>query len=705
MIKYKLDICCLQETKITNGVDTNINDHRLICIPTDCKHYGNGFIVSPKWKHNIHKYWKVSDRISVIQIKLRDDEYICEKQNGINLRIRKTQHYITNLQKELKMKIKKTNVKHLITIVNVYAPTTKKVAENISVLDEMYTNLANLINEFKNKNTSIILIAGDFNAKVGKTKDNETCLGKYSRGIRNNTGQSLIDFCNVNQLFVCNSAFKHRACHITTWENHKEDKNKNKMTSIYNQIDYIICQQKQKHILNDARSYKGTSVSSYHRLLVSRINIEFYKIYKPTTKPNNKQFNCTLLSSDNDKQEEYRNKLTEKLRSIDEEKNWDVIKNCIIETAEETIGYNKIHQNNRLHNIEIEQMSKDQKMLRIKISNCDNVDKAKQMKTKRNQIIHEIKRKLINLKEIDLDKKVKEINEMKDSSKMFKAVNMLKRKNFENPYVHDENGKNVTNPIDIYKHIKQHFEKQFIDQNTSKLEPFIGTPRKLNHPITNEELIKSVMKLNNNMSSGYDKITAELIKYGPEILHSQIKTILNDCFEHHKQIDIGKGILVALQKPGKPKGPVKNLRPVILLPIIRKILSNIVLQRIKPKVENYLSPSQSAYRQFRSTSDIIWAYRWLISRTQIVKETICVTGIDMSSAFDTIKREKLIEIINTFLDEDDTRIIRFLLTNTTLEIKMNNVETQTFESNIGSPQGDGLSGTLLMFTLNTYLEN
>ena len=176
------------------------------------------------------------------------------------------------------------------------------------------------------------------------------------------------------------------------------------MTSIYNQIDYIICQQKQKHILNDARAYKGTniSVSSDHRLLVSRINIEFYKIYKPTTKPSNKQFNCTLLSSDNDKQEEYRNKLTEKLRSIDEEKNCDVIKNCIIETAEETIGYNKIHQNNRLHNIEIEQMSKDQKMLRIKIGNCDNVDKAKQMKTKRNQIIHEIKRKLINLKEIEL---------------------------------------------------------------------------------------------------------------------------------------------------------------------------------------------------------------------------------------------------------------------------------------------------------------
>ena len=226
-------------------------------------------------------------------------------------------------------------------------------------------------------------------------------------------------------------------------------------------------------------------------------------------------------------------------------------------------------------------------------------------------------------------------------------------------------------------------------------------PRKLIHPISNEEVTKSISKLNNNRSAGYDTITAELIKCGPEILQSIIKTILNNCFEQHKQIDIGKGILVALQKPGKPKGPVKNLRPVILLPIIRKILSNIVLQRIKPKVEKYLSPSQSAYRQYRSTSDIIWTHRWITSRAQIVKEIVYITGIDMSSAFDTIKRDKLIEIVSTFLDEDEIRMIRFLLTNTSLEIKMNDIETQPFESNIGSPQGDGLSGTLF----NVYFEH
>ena len=66
----------------------------------------------------------------------------------------------------------------------------------------------------------------------------------------------------------------------------------------------------------------------------------------------------------------------------------------------------------------------------------------------------------------------------------------------------------------------------------------------------------------------------------------------------------------------------------------------------------------------------------------------------MSSAFDTIRREKLLEILKNILDEDEIRMIRFLLTNTTLEIKMANVKTKPFESNMGSPQGDGLSGVL-----------
>ena len=76
-------------------------------------------------------------------------------------------------------------------------------------------------------------------------------------------------------------------------------------------------------------------------------------------------------------------------------------------------------------------------------------------------------------------------------------------------------------------------------------------------------------------------------------------------------------------------------------------------------------------------------------------------GIDMSSAFDTIDRQKLVDIVESFLDEDEARIIRRLLSNTTLEVRVKGAETTPFISNIGSPQGGSISGPLF----EIYFEN
>ena len=125
-----------------------------------------------------------------------------------------------------------------------------------------------------------------------------------------------------------------------------------------------------------------------------------------------------------------------------------------------------------------------------------------------------------------------------------------------------------------------------------------------------------------------------------------------------------------------------NLRPVILLPVIRKILSNVVLAKMKPEVDEYLPLSQSAYREKRNTGDIIWAYIRIIAKTQKVKEKIYITCIDLSSAFDTIIRKKLIVILETILDKDELQMVKFLLKDTKLQIL--DIEPTTFHTNIGS---------------------
>ena len=63
-----------------------------------------------------------------------------------------------------------------------------------------------------------------------------------------------------------------------------------------------------------------------------------------------------------------------------------------------------------------------------------------------------------------------------------------------------------------------------------KIEAFTQKKR-LNNQITKEEIQKCSMKLKNNRASDYDKVYAVYIKYGPEILHNEITTVLNNIFE------------------------------------------------------------------------------------------------------------------------------------------------------------------------------
>ena len=74
----------------------------------------------------------------------------------------------------------------------------------------------------------------------------------------------------------------------------------------------------------------------------------------------------------------------------------------------------------------------------------------------------------------------------------------------------------------------------------------------------------------------------------------------------------------------------------------------------------------------------------------------------MSAAFDIIDRDILMQILKDVVEEDELRLIQFLLNNTHINTRINNADINApFTSNVGTPQGDGLSPVL--FT--TYLEH
>ena len=79
--------------------------------------------------------------------------------------------------------------------------------------------------------------------------------------------------------------------------------------------------------------------------------------------------------------------------------------------------------------------------------------------------------------------------------------------------------------------------------------------------------------------------------------------------------------------------------------------------------------------------------------------------IDLSKAFDCLDRTKLIEIIEEhgLANEDKLRLITFLLSETTMRIKVDGMLGACFKTIIGTPQGDALSPILFLIYLEHIL--
>ena len=75
-------------------------------------------------------------------------------------------------------------------------------------------------------------------------------------------------------------------------------------------------------------------------------------------------------------------------------------------------------------------------------------------------------------------------------------------------------------------------------------------------------------------------------------------------------------------------------------------------------------------------------------------------GIDMSSAFDTISRKTVLNLLeDAGCTEDEIRLVRLLLSNTKLHVRVGKSTSTVFISLSGAFQGDSLSGVLFTLTL------
>ena len=99
---------------------------------------------------------------------------------------------------------------------------------------------------------------------------------------------------------------------------------------------------------------------------------------------------------------------------------------------------------------------------------------------------------------------------------------------------------------------------------------------------------------------------------------------------------------------------MSNFQPIIPLSILREILAAVIMNRVCDKMDRDTPISQAANRKGRSTTVHGFAEKTVIERTINSKnETVYLTLLDMSKAFDSIRRKDLIENLQNTVDADE----------------------------------------------------
>ena len=670
MVKFNMTVICTTETRM-NGknvqliktTDKKNTFHHYISGKEKNTRYGVGIVVNMLIKAD---FQPINDRLCKLQIDTEDDN-------------------------------------PNITVICAHAPTEETSKKSPEVREVFYDQLEQQIKAVKRND--MLIIGGDFNAKTGsgygKYPNN---MGKYGKGKLSDNGYELLDLCKRNDLILTNTKFKHKKAHITTWQSpeipsamHRDGTPRRNPTR--NQIDYVIVREANMKQVMNSRSYCSMITKTDHRIVITDVENISLKISRYNKKE--KQYDFDKLNIQ-EYQEQYkeikRQKLNENHEVRSPQEKWNYFVKCTHETSKEVLGYRKNGSRYSL-NPRIKELSEKQKEVQIKINNSKS-DKCTELRRERNTYLNEIHRLLEQEKHSNILKSIQEVEKQhNDSGKMYAAIRIMQGKYKRVPLL-VETKKGVTTQEKIQVEIiSEFYQKQFNQLNVSGI--LEAEPHEMKTPFDEEEIKRAIKILGNNKAAGIDGIKAEHLKNSPEEVPKMIAEIFNEIAKTGEcPKEIKAGILTPLVKDKNKQGPCKNLRPVILLTILRKILAISLIQRIGKKVEQHIPHSQAAYQKNRSTTEHVFTYKLLSEKAISSKSyTAHILLMDMSKAFDTMDREILMNLLRRIIEPDELHLVKILLEQVEYSVKVGNSVGEPFQTTTGSPQGDCLSALFFILYL------
>lgn len=653
LLKYSLtnikhDIIGLSEVR-RSGNDIIEDENYIFCYTGKPKgQHGVGFLIKKQYKMNIDNYIGISERVCLLNLKFE-------------------------------------NIK--IAIIQVYAPTQDATEEEINTFYDQINHARSLTNGKE-------IIMGDLNAKIGQRKNEEnSIIGPFCHGIRNQRGDRLVQYAIENNFTIINSIFKKKINNLWTWIT------PDKQTR--NQIDYIMSTYPK--LFQNIEILNNNTFASDHRLVRATIQI------------NIKQKKCrtnfgraTSYLSNLQNQTKYLSNLTNKIENV----YWEDVDN--IETFYSKLetcihqSYNEITTEKPKQHI----ISNETKELIKKRSELLHVSRKTQKQRKELSTLFKTTNKQLKQDYQDYKLKIIEKNLLKTGSqkKAHKQLNQDKK------WISSLQSNKTTKPLqtreDLVKIASDFYKNLYHDKNYNHEQALLQEESQsynweINSPIqlfNATEIIKTIDKLKNEKSPGFDNIPNEALKIGKHILTPHLIILFNKILEAQKiPQKWAESRITLLYKKGDPTD-IGNYRPISLLPTMYKLFAMCLEKRIEVDIEKHQTKEQAGFRPGFSTIDHIHTLEQIVEKYQEFKTPLYLAYVDYAKAFDSISHESIWQALkHQNIPNIYINIIKNIYAKSTSRVKLDRLGP-TIYIRRGVKQGDPLSPKLFIAVLQNIMK-
>jgi sorting nexin-29 len=155
----------------------------------------------------------------------------------------------------------------------------------------------------------------------------------------------------------------------------------------------------------------------------------------------------------------------------------------------------------------------------------------------------------------------------------------------------------------------------------------------------------TIEKLKSYKSLGTDQIPAEFIKAGGETLYSKIHRLICSVWNKEELPQQWKGsVIVPIHKKGD-KTDCNNYQGISFLSTAYKILSNNLMARFIPHVNEIIGNHQCGFHCSRPATDHIFYIRQILEKKWEYNGMVHQLFIYFKKAYDSVKREVLYNIL------------------------------------------------------------